>query len=120
MKAILKRYRQSPRKIRLVIDAIKGKQVDVAITELQNIIKRASGPLEKLIKSAISNAVVNHGKQRDTLFIKDLRVDDGPTMKRMMPRAKGRGMTIRKRTGHIVLELGEIKEKTQNTKGRKG
>lgn len=116
MKAILKQYRQSPRKVRLVINSIRGKSVERALAELRFIPKRASGTIEKLIKSAVSNAEANSGKTRENLFIKEIRVDEGVTLKRIMPMSKGRAFRINKRTSHITLELAEqIPKKSQIT-----
>jgi len=110
MKAVLKQYRQSPRKVRLVIDAIRGKNVERALAELKFIPKRTSEIVEKLIKSAVSNAETNFGKTKDNLFIKEIRVDEGVTLKRIMPMSKGRAFRINKRASHITLELGERQE----------
>jgi len=106
MKAFLKNYRQSPRKVRLVANLIKGKKVDVAIVELDFLPKRAGLPIKKLLLSAIANAK-NMGIEKDNLFIKELRVDKGIVMKRMMPAAMGTGHRINKRTSHINLLLAE-------------
>ncbi|MEK9182538.1 MAG: 50S ribosomal protein L22 [Patescibacteria group bacterium] len=106
MKAFLKNYRQSPRKVRLVAGLIRGKKVDEAIVELNFLAKRAGLPLKKLLLSAVSNAKQS-GIEKDNLFIKELRVDKGITMKRMMPRAMGTGHRINKRTSNINLLLGE-------------
>ena len=117
MKAILKQYRQSPRKVRLVINSIRGKSVERALAELRFIPKRASGTIEKLIKSAVSNAEANSGKTRENLFIKEIRVDEGVTLKRMMPMSKGRAFRINKRTSHVTLELGDRQDtKKQESK----
>jgi large subunit ribosomal protein L22 len=107
MKAILKQYRQSPRKVRLVADSVRGKSVERALVELKFTAKRASATVEKLIKSAVNNAKNTSGLSEKDLFIKEIRVDEGVTMKRMMPRSRGRGFRINKRTSHITLELGE-------------
>ena len=106
MKAFLKNYRQSPRKVRLVAGLIRGKKVNEAIVELNFLAKRAGLPLKKLLLSAVSNAKQS-GIEKDNLFIKELRVDKGITMKRMMPRAMGTGHRINKRTSNINLLLGE-------------
>lgn len=117
MRAILKQYRQSPRKVRLVINSIRGKSVERALAELRFIPKRASGTIEKLIKSAVSNAEANSGKTRENLFIKEIRVDEGVTLKRMMPMSKGRAFRINKRTSHVTLELGDRQDtKKQESK----
>lgn len=107
MKAILKNYRQSPRKVRLVTTLIKGKKVDVALNELKNLVKRGSSPVTKVLLSAIANAVKNDGKKQENLFVKEARVDEGIVLKRMMPRARGQGKPILKRSSHIMITLGE-------------
>lgn len=106
MKAFLKNYRQSPRKVRLVADLIKGKDVAQAEVSLDFLAKRASTPIKKLLDSAVANAV-NMGNNKEDLFVKEIRVDKGVVMKRMMPRAMGRGARINKRTSHVILVLGE-------------
>lgn len=107
MKAILKNYRQAPRKVRLVTTLIHGKKVDLALRELDHLVKRGGGPVKKVLLSAIANAVKNDGKKIESLFIKEARVDDGLVMKRMMPRARGQGKEILKRTSHILITLGD-------------
>jgi large subunit ribosomal protein L22 len=108
MKAFLKNYRQSPRKVRLVTDLIKGKRVADAVLILDNLPKRASGPVQGLLNSAISNA-----KQTDTniddLFVENVTVNKGIVLKRIMPRARGSASRINKRTSHIQLNLVEKK-----------
>ena len=105
MKAVLNQYRQSPRKIRLVADLSRGKQVDQAIYEIKFSNKRVAPTLVKLIESAIANAIENHDGKRIDLYIKSIRVDGGAVLKRSMPRARGSASRIKKRTSHIVLEL---------------
>jgi large subunit ribosomal protein L22 len=106
MKAFLKNYRQAPRKVRLVAGLIKGKNVAQAIAELDFLAKRAGLPIKKLLLSAVSNAK-SMGIEVENLFIKELRVDKGITMKRMMPAAMGTGHKINKRTSHVSILLGE-------------
>ncbi len=106
MKAFLKNYRQSPRKVRLVANLIKGKNINLALSELDFLPKRAGLPIKKLLLSAVANATSN-GISKDNLFIKELRVDKGIVMKRMMPAAMGTGHRINKRTSHITLALAE-------------
>lgn len=122
MKAFLKNYRQSPRKVRLVADLIKGKSVDQAIVSLDFLAKRAGLPIKKLILSAVANAK-QMGKEQADLFIKELTVDKGIVMKRMMPRAMGRGYRINKRTSHLQVVLADVSEKkvkgAKNTKPAK-
>ncbi len=108
MQSSLTNYRQSPRKVRLVADLIKGKTVKNALSELDLLPKRASLPLKKLILSAVANAKNNNKVDADKLVVKDMRVDKGIVMKRMMPRARGSGFQIKKRTSHIHVVLGEI------------
>jgi len=110
VKAKVKFIRMSPTKLRLVANLIKKLTVAKALDQLQFINKLASRPLSKLIKSAIANAEHNFELAKDNLFIKEITIDEGPTLKRSMPRAHGRATPIRKRTSHINLVLGEIKD----------
>lgn len=106
MKAFLKNYRQSPRKVRLVAGLVRGKDVNFAITNLEHLAKRAGFPIKKLILSAVANAK-QIGAEPENLFIKELRVDKGIVMKRMMPAAMGSAHRINKRTSHVTLVLAE-------------
>ncbi len=106
MKAFLKNYRQSPRKVRLVASLVKGKSVAEAVAELDFLAKRAGLPIKKLLLSAVANAK-QMGIEVDNLYIKELRVDKGIVMKRMMPAAMGTGHRINKRTSHLNLLLAE-------------
>lgn len=108
MKAKLSNYRQSPRKVRLVTDLMKGKKVSDALTALAFIPKRASLPVEKLIRSALANAT---GKEAGELVIENIEVNPGATLKRIMPRARGSASRINKRTSHVTLTLREVEEK---------
>lgn len=105
MKAYLKNYRQSPRKVRLVVDLIKGKPVDRALLILDTTPKRATHQLSKLVRSAISNAKAQ-GMDAKDLFIKEIRVDKGLTMHRYMPKAHGRASRFDKHSSNIILVLG--------------
>lgn len=107
--AKLRYLRISPRKIRLVANLIKGMPVDEAEAELMLNPKRPSQPLRKLLLSAVANAKNNKHLDVKKLFIKEIRVDQGPTLKRFMPRAMGRATPIQKKTSHITLVLGEFK-----------
>jgi len=109
MKAILKNYRQSPRKVRLVADVVRGKKANESLSLLKLTPKRASETVSKLIESAVANAVNNESKKKDDLFVKSITVDQGFTLKRFRPRARGRASRIRKRTAHITVVLGEKK-----------
>ncbi len=121
MKAYLKNYRQAPRKVRLVAGLVKGKSVEQAIPMLDFLAKRAGFPIKKLLLSAVANAA-QMGIEKENLFIKELRVDKGIVMKRMMPAAMGTGHRINKRTSHVTLVLAEKvvkavkKEKTKEAK----
>jgi large subunit ribosomal protein L22 len=106
MKAFLKNYRQAPRKVRLVAGLVKGKSVEEAIPMLDFLAKRAGFPIKKLLLSAVANAL-QMGIEKENLFIKELRVDKGIVMKRMMPAAMGTGHRINKRTSHVTLVLAE-------------
>lgn len=105
MKAILKSYRQAPRKVRLVANLIKGKTVPRALVELDVLPKRASGPMRKLLMSAVANAKENDGIDLVDLFVKEVRVDQGTILKRFMPKAHGSASPIHKHTSHIMIEL---------------
>ena len=105
--AKLRHLRVSPRKVRLVADLIRGKHVEEALNILQFTNKVSSQPLAKLLKSAVANADQKDGVDVDQLFIKDLRVDGGPTIKRFRPRAMGRATPILKRTSHISIGLDQ-------------
>ena len=104
MKAFLKNYRQSPRKVRLVASFIKGKRVADAFTHLKSLPKRASGPMLGLLTSAVANARVA-GVSEEGLFIGSVTVNKGIVLKRSMPRARGSASRINKRTSHIALSL---------------
>lgn len=118
MKAFLKNYRQSPRKVRLVAGLVRGKSVSAAIAQLDFLAKRAGLPMKKLLMSAVSNAK-NMGVDEANLFIKELRVDKGITLKRMMPAAMGSGHRITKRTSHLMIALGEKVAKAKKEKTEK-
>ena len=108
-KAELNNYRQSPRKVRLVASAIRGKKVSVAKSLLTFVTKRATGPIHSLLNSAIANAK-NMNLTSDNLFVKAIAVDAGKIMYRRMPAAHGASHPIRKRTSHIKIILGESKD----------
>jgi large subunit ribosomal protein L22 len=106
MKAILKNYRQSPRKVRLLADLVRGKKVADALATLQFVDKRAAGPFSKVIASAVANATQQQ-KDNARLFVKSVVVNKGTVLKRSMPRARGSASRINKRNSHISVELGE-------------
>lgn len=118
MKAFLKNYRQSPRKVRLVASLVKGKSVAEGIAQLDFLAKRAGLPIKKLLLSAVANAK-QKGIEMENLYIKELRVDKGIVMKRMMPAAMGTGHRINKRTSHLNLLLAEKVITVKKSAGRR-
>lgn len=113
--ASLRFLRMSPRKVRLVVDAVRGMSVTAAETKLTFLPKLAATPVHKLLRSAIANAEHNFHLKAEDLFIKTIVADGGPTLKRSRARAFGRAAPIRKRTTHITLVLSndarEVKAK---------
>jgi len=116
--AKLNYLRIAPRKVRLVADLIRGKSVEEAQTILNFTVKKASQPLLKLLKSAISNAKNNFQLDPENLFISKITVDEGPKYKRWMPRARGQVYEIQKKTSHVTIVLEE-KLKEKKKKGEK-
>ena len=112
----------SPRKVRLVVDLIRGKKVEEAQNLLRFTQKRATLPLLKLLNQALSNAANNNSVvNEDNIFISKIFVDVGPVAKRRFPRAKGKSDIIRKRTSHITIVLDEINKAVKDvTKSKKG
>ena len=106
-KAYLKYARISPRKVKIVLDLIRGKDVGVAMGILKNTPKSASEYLIKLLKSAIANAEHNFNMDVTRLYVSECFVCPGPTLKRIMPRAKGSADRILKRTSHVTLVVKE-------------
>ena len=108
MKASATHIRIAPRKVRTVVDTVRGKSVSQAMSILAFTRKKAALPVQKLLKSAVANAAENNGiSDVDTLVIDRIVIDEGPTLKRFMPRARGRATPIRKRTSHIRIILRE-------------
>ena len=106
-KATLKYARISSRKVKIVADLIKGKDIDEALAILKYTPKASSEMLEKLLKSAIANAENNHHMAHEKLYVADIFANQGPTLKRIRPAAKGSAVRIRKRTSHITIVLKE-------------
>ena len=129
-KAKLRFYRQSPRKVRQVVDLLRGLDVTAAEAQLEVLPKRASRALLKLLNSAVANALngeeTKDKPNKEQLYISEIKVDQGPVYKRFMPKAHGRATTIRKRTSHIslVLEVREedkkVSEKNDEQKESRG
>jgi len=109
-RAIAKYIRISPRKARQVIDLIRGKKVGEALAILKFTPRRAATAIEKVVKSAAANAEHNMELDKDSLFIAEAYVDQGPTLKRFSPRAMGRADLMRRRTSHITVVVREKKE----------
>jgi len=110
--AILKFIRISPQKGRLVADQIRGLSVARALELLEFSDKKAARPLRKVLESAIANAENNEGADVDELRVLSVEVDNGPQIKRMMPRAKGRGARIIKRTSHFRVTVSDQKKRS--------
>lgn len=106
-KAKLSYARISSRKVKVVIDLIRNKSVGEALAILKFTPKAAAEPVEKLLKSAIANAENNHEMNVDKLYVAEINATQGPTLKRIRPRAQGRAFRIRKRTSHITIVLKE-------------
>jgi large subunit ribosomal protein L22 len=105
--ANLRHLRISARKVRLVVDTIRGEDVEKALNLLTFSPKSAARPLAKLLQSAVANAEVKGDYDLDKLYVKLATVDEGSTWRRWRPRAQGRATRIRKRTSHVSLELAQ-------------
>jgi large subunit ribosomal protein L22 len=116
VRAQAKWVRTSARKARLVLDHIRGRSVPEARTILAFTQRAAATDIEKVLRSAVANAEANHGLDGDELVVEAAFADEGPTLKRWKPRARGRVNRIRKRTCHVTLVLAEVPE--QNTRKR--
>ncbi len=103
VRAVAKYVRMTPRKLRLVADLIRGKSAQEAWSILEFTPKRAAGPLKKVLESAIANARHNNEMAPESLNVSRVLIDEGPTMKRYTPRARGRAGAIKKRTSHITV-----------------
>lgn len=119
IKAKLNNLRIAPRKTGLVAGMIRNMPVKKAENILRFAEKRPSDPLLKLLKSAIYNAKNNFNLKEDDLKIKEIKVDKGPTLKRFMPRARGRASRINKRTSHITMILSDTKNQEKAKKLKK-
>ena len=106
-RATLKFARISSRKVKIVADLIRGKNVDEALAIIKFTPKASSEVLEKLLKSAIANAENNHDMKHENLYVAEIFANQGPTLKRIRPAAKGSAVRIRKRTSHITIVLKE-------------
>lgn len=111
VKAYLPNVRISPTKVRVVINLVRGKNVNEALALLKFIPKRASEPIAKVIKSAAANAEHNFSLNKDNLVISQAFVDQGPTLKRFHPRQRGQAFPILKRSSHITVMVKEKEAK---------
>lgn len=109
-RATARYVRISPRKMRLVADMVRGKDIAQAKTTLAFSTRAAAKVVDKVIASAVANAENNHDLSRDELIVRKIYVNEGPTLKRFQPRAMGRAFRIRKRTSHVTVELAPRKE----------
>lgn len=105
--AVAKYVRMSPRKVRLVVDLIRGKSVRDAEDILRFVPRAASEPVAKVLNSAKHNALHNDQMLEDLLYVKEVYVDAGPTLKRLIPRARGSANILKKRTSHITVIVAE-------------
>lgn len=117
VKAQLSDFRQSPRKMRVVADTLRGKRVLFALGALDVLAKRSSSPLKKLLLSAVSNAKQKNIKEED-LVVKEVRVDGGAILYRRRPRSRGMANPIRKRTSHVSITLVEQAPKVKKSKSK--
>ncbi len=109
-KAVERYIRMSPRKMRYVVDMIKLRTIEDAVDILSLTPKKAAVIVKKAIQSAVANATENHNMKEEDLFISKILVNEGPTLKRFRPRARGRATRIRKRTSHLSVYVSNGKE----------
>jgi large subunit ribosomal protein L22 len=107
VRAQAKYIRQAPNKVRVVLDLVRGLPVGEAEQVLKYVNRRASEPIAKVLKSAVANAEHNHSLDADDLFVAEAFADEGPTLKRFRPRARGRATRVRKRTSHITIVVAD-------------
>ncbi|MDE2037674.1 MAG: 50S ribosomal protein L22 [Patescibacteria group bacterium] len=117
--ASLKNHRISPRKVRLVADMVRGKKVAVAKAILANASKKARHPIAALIDSAVANASHNHKIDQASLVVKEIRVDQGYTLKRSIPMSRGSAFPMKKRTSHIAITLAPLAEARSKEKAER-
>lgn len=118
MKASLHNYRHAPRKVRLITDSVKGKRVSNALIELTHAKKKGADQIKKLVASAAANAKqLDSSLTPEMLFIENITVDQGLTMRRFMPRARGRAAPINRESSHVHVTLGKAGVKGAKTSG---
>lgn len=106
-RAVAKYVRISPQKVRKIIGSLKGRPVEAALNSLKFMPQKSAKLVEKTLRSAVANADENLGLDVDTLIVRNIYVDEGPTLKRFRARARGRGARILKRTSHITVVVAE-------------
>jgi len=119
VRARLRNLRIAPRKVRMVADLIRRKPVVEAENILKFTVKRAAPVILKLLNSAVANAKNNFKMEKENLYIQRIWVDEGPKMKRWLPRARGKADEIQKKTSHITIILDEIKSKAETKRQQK-
>jgi large subunit ribosomal protein L22 len=107
VKAVAKYIRISPQKVRKITGAVKGKPVETALNTLKFMPQKSAGLVGKVLRSAVANADQNENMDVDNLIVRNIFVDQGPTLKRFRARARGRGSRILKRTSHITVIVAE-------------
>jgi len=119
--ATLRYLRITPRKVRAVADLIRGKKVDLALRQLAYVEKRSALPLAKLLRSAVANAdqAAKGRLDADALFVRELQVGQGPSLKRFMPRAMGRAFKVMKKTSHISIVVSDEKPAKKKRRAHK-
>jgi len=110
VRASAKYVRVAPRKVRVVADQVRGRKIEEALALLRFSPRGASRDVQKLIESAAANAENNHDLDADDLRISEIRVDEGPTLRRWRPRARGRATRIEKKTSHLSVALTPVEE----------
>lgn len=118
MKAILRRVRISPKKVNLIAAMVRRKKVTDALDLLHFVPKKAAPVLRKVISSAMANAENNFKQEKETLYIKEIVVTEGTTLKRGVPISKGRVHPIKKRTSHITVKLEQQSQQEKNLKSK--
>ena len=113
-RASAKYIRQSPYKVRRVLDLVRGLPVDEAISVLDFTQRRAAGPIRKVLNSAVANAEHNLALDAEDLVVEEAYADEGPTLKRFRPRARGRATKIRKRTSHITIVVSDLEDEGED------
>lgn len=107
VKAVAKFMRISPQKVQMMVGAVKGKPVETGLNQLKFMPQKAAGIVEKIVRSALANADQDPNVDVDSLVIRNILVDQGPTLKRFRARARGRGSRILKRSSHITVILAD-------------